>query len=206
MKRYDELSQKELMEVTDEQVALLIEIEIANNGIMPVEAPIAPTIEGAGITKTELVHEVKGLYFKNEEDALAVLRMPMLQTEYDYGTGYDYKWVSPVVDAGVKKSFFYRQEDVVRCKKALQELEAKKTDYATKKGAYDKFLKVTGEIRSNVWRVVQDARNLKQEVELARKTLEKYKGLADGDETTANNFFRNTYKEREDILQMVLGE
>jgi hypothetical protein len=65
---------------------------------------------------------------------------------------------------------------------------------------------VTGKIRNAVYSFWREALNLQQEIDEAKAVLEKYRGLSDGDEIVAVNFFKNTYKTREDIIKKVLGE
>ena len=207
MKRYTDLTHEELIVLKDEDIERLIDIEIANEGIMPVACPVVPSLESEGIVKSEIAYEVGGILLKNEEDALTVSRMEQFNTSYDYQAGgYNYQWLDPVTERTITKKNFYRQTDIVRIKELLQRNKSKREEYDKLKNEYDKFLTVTGKIRDAVYSFWREALNLQQEIDEAKAVLEKYRGLSDGDETVAINFFKNTYKTREDIIEKVLGK
>lgn len=206
MKRYTDLTHEELIVLQDESIERLIDIEIANKGIMPVGCPVVPSVEAEGIVKSEIAYEVGGILIKNEEDAFIVSRMEQFSTAYDYAAGgYNYQWLDPVTERTITKKNFYRQSDVVRIKEILQRNKSKREEYEKLKGEYDKFLEITGKIRDAVYSFWREALNLQREIDEAKAVLEKYRGLSDGDETVAINFFKNTYKTREDIIEKVLN-
>jgi len=207
MKRYTDLTHEELIVLKDEDIERLIDIEIAHDGIMPVGCPVVPSLESEGIIKSEIAYEVGGIMLKNEEDALIVSRMEQSNTAYDYQAGgYNYQWLDPITERTITKKNFYRQSDVVRIKEILQRNKSKREEYEKLKNEYDEFLTVTGKIRDAVYSFWREALNLQQEIDEAKAVLEKYRGLSDGDETVAINFFKNTYKTREDIIEKVLGK
>jgi len=206
MQRIDDLEHNELIALTEEQVQRLIDIEIAHAGIMPTEPPERPTLEKAGIIKSEIAYRVGDMYFAERTDAEAVAQMNILKADHDWNIGYDYKWLTIKIDSAISEESFYRHEDVVCVKNVLADNEAKKKDYEPKKNAYDKYLSTTSQIRSNVWAKVHTAQDLQKEIELAKKTYQKYLDLAEQDETVATNFFREAYKKREDLIEVILGK
>ncbi len=206
MKRIDDLEQKELVSLTEAQIQRLIDIEIAHAGIMPVDCPIPPSLKNAGIVKTEIAYRIGDMYFANRADAETVARMNCLKSEYDWNISYNYKWLTPTIDPVITEESFYRQEDVVRVKGILADIESKKKDYEPQKTAYDKYLKATGDIRNQVWAKVHAAQALQREIELAQRTYQKHLDLAEQDETVAQNFFREAYKDREDLIEAVIGK
>ncbi len=205
MKRYSDLTHEELIVLKDDDVERLIDIEIANEGIMPVSKPEVPTLEAEGIVASEVAFEVGGILFKNEDDAITVARMDSFTTNYNYQVGgYDYKWLDPVIDRTITRRTFYKQADIVRIKEILVKNKSKRKEYESRKKDYDEFLESTGKIRNAVYSFWREALNLQQEIDEAKAILEKYRALADSDETVAINFFKNTYKTREDIIAKVL--
>jgi hypothetical protein len=202
MIRYSDLTHEELIVLKEEDIDRYIDIEIAHEGIMPVACPEVPTVAEEGIVQSEIAYEVGGLLFKNEEDAIKVSMMAQVKSSYDYSSGgYDYMWLDPVFERSVAKKMFYKQSDVVRIKDILQKNAAKRKDYDNQKTKYDKYLKNTGQIRESVYSLYHDALRLEEEYRGAEKILAKYKDLSGGDEAIATSFFRNTYKERPDILK-----
>lgn len=206
MKQYTDLTHEELIVLTENDIERLIDIELAHDGIMPVACPTVPSLDDEGIIKSETVFDIGGLLLKNEEDAIAVSRMEQFKSEYDYNIGYEYRWLNPITERTIIKEYYYRQEDVVRIKEALQRNKIKKDGYESQKQKYDEFLKKTGQIRNRVYDIWNSARNFQREIDDANAVLVKYRDLADDDETMAVNFFKNTYKSREDIIEKVLGK
>lgn len=207
MKRYTDLTHEELIALKDEDIERLIDIEIANAGIMPVACPVVPSLEDEGIVKSEIAYEVGGILFKDEKDAITVSRMEQFNKNYDWKIGgYNYPWLDPITERSITKQNFYRQTDITRIKEILQRNESKRKEYDTHKNEYDKFLSETGKIRDAVYSFWREALNFQREIDEAIAVLEKYRGLSDGDETVAINFFKNTYKSREDIIEKVLGK
>jgi hypothetical protein len=204
MKRYTEMSHAELVAMDDEGVEKLIELEVAHEGIVPAERPTEPLIEDAGIERKDIAYKVGSMMFRNREDAEAVAKMHIVDDHYDYGIGYDWKWLK-VVKVDVTEERFYLKDDVARVKDALVDLERRKKRYESEDSAWDKYVSKTTKIRTKVWAAVNDAQDFERKLELARKTLEKHTALADGDEKIARRFFVNAYRNQYDVLEHVLG-
>ena len=206
MKRVDSLMHEELIVLTEQDIERFIDIEIAHIGIMPIACPVVPNLETEGIIASEVAYEVGSILFKNEADAIAVANMETFNSEYDYHAGgYDYKWLNPIVDRTVTKRIFYKQTDIARIKEILQRNKTKREEYETRKREYDKFLGETGKIRDSIYKTYHAALAFQREIDDAKAVLEKYRGLANGDQEVAISFFKNTYKAREDILEKVLA-
>lgn len=205
MKRYNELTHEELIALKEEGVERLIDIEMAHAGIMPVACPAFPTLEAEGIVASEIAYEVGELLLKNESDAIAVENMETYCSNYDYHIGgYDYRWLEPIVNQTITKRMFYKKTDIARIKEVLQRNKTKREEYEMHKKKYDSFLTETGKIRDSVYKTYHAALVFQGEIDDAKALLEKYRNLADGNEEVAVNFFRNTYKSREDIVERVL--
>jgi hypothetical protein len=205
MKHYTDMTDEELNALTDEQINRLIDIEIATEGIFPVDAPIVPSLENEGIVQSEVGYQVDGTVFVSEEDAKKVTLMPRMKEAYDYTIGYNYKWYEVVVGGEIAKRTAYKQNDILRIGKSIQDNERKRNEFNKAKSAYDKFMSLTGKIRDAVWSRMGAAREAIAEIEKARMMLKYYTDLADGDEAVASKFFCNTYKSRPDIIEKVTG-
>ncbi len=205
MQRIEELTQEELVALSEDEIQRFIEIKVADAGVMPTPLPVEITVESAGIIASERVYEVAGVLLRNKHDAEKVAVMEILKTAYDWNISYTYKWLEQQTENAIKEVFYYKQEDIVRVKKVLVDSKAKKDAYKTQKDEYNEFLKKTGEMRANVWGVVNEAKSLQREIDLAKKTYEKHLDLADQDKQVAGKFFRDAYKGREDLIENVLG-
>ena len=82
----------------------------------------------------------------------------------------------------------------------------KKEKYDKEDEAYESYIEKISAIRDEVWSAVAEARRHARAVKVAINTLKHYKDLADGDEKIAENFFRNAYRDRPEIIEEVLGE
>lgn len=209
MKRYSEYEPAELAALDDAGVQRLIDIELVYHEIVPVPIPEEPTLADVGIEKKDVGFRVGGNYgliFKNLEDAQAVARLPMLTEKYKYEIGYEHKWLEPVEDVSVESVPYLVKEEVLRLGVALKENKNRQAEYQRQRDAHDKYLEETSGIRNEVWEAVSKARKQMCAIESALHTFSKYKDLADGDETVAAKFFRNTYKDQPDMIQAVLGD
>jgi hypothetical protein len=204
MKRYSEMTPEELVALTDDQVRRLIDIEIAFAAIKPVEVPVEPTLEAAGITASVIGYKVGELVFLDEKDARAVAALPVLKEAYSYGISYNHRWLEPS-ECKVEKAAFYKQEDVLRIGSALKENESRRNVYDKQKSDYDEYLRKTTDISSGVWRAVKEARDKLAEIEAAKRAYQKYLGLADGDHQIARKFFQDAFKSYEELVETVLA-
>ncbi len=205
MRRYTDLEQSELAVLEEPDVEKLIELEIAEAGILPVPCPASPNLASVGISKSDIAFEVGGVVVRTEEEALRIASMEVLKEDYDYNIGYSYKWLKPHTRLEVEKVAFYRQDDVVRVSAALVDLERKKNAYEEERKVYDAFVKETGKHRNEVWGTVDEARKAVAEIKFANEVYVKHLELADGDEVVARRFFTNAYEDRTDIVEAVVG-
>jgi len=206
MKRYEQMTHEELIALTEDEIRLLVDREIAESGIMPAECPKPPDLENLNISKTEVGYEVGGLIFQNKDDAETVAGMPLLQKKYNYSWGYDYEWFDPLIDPAVSQVAVYKQSDVARVRDAVAENKRKKADYAPAKHDYDNFCGKTSAIRNRVWSCVGEAKAFQRRIDLAKKTWEKHLTLADGDEQLASRFFVDAFWDDPDIIDRVVPE
>jgi hypothetical protein len=184
----------------------LTDIEIMHAGIVPVDVPVKPDLASVGIVQDQIGYRVGGLIFVNEQDAMTAAAMDLLDEKTDYNIGWTYKWFEPCMDKRVEKVMAYSQEAVMRCAKALQENEQKRGPYEKAQRTYSEYLAKTGAIRQAIRATIVSATEKQREIKLAAETMEKYLALADGNVETARKFFRNTYKNRPDIIATVIGE
>ena len=211
MKRYIDMLHEELIALTDKQVAFLIDLEIAEEGIRPVEAPKEFKLVPPGIQTTEIAYAVKSgewtvAMFTHRGDAEAVVKMARVNKKYDYRYGEAFHWLVPIKDVGVAEQVFYTEEAVQQVAEHLQGNNRKQKEHDEAKTAYRTYLEATSTIRQNVQNAVSDALQAERERELARKTFARYLHLADNDVATAKRFLREAYKNDPDIIDGLLEE
>lgn len=206
MKRYNEYTKKELAAV--ENIQILIDLEIAYAGILPVEEPKPVSNPKEKLQKTETFYEVYGLLFTNAADAQVVAALNCFQTGYDYnGAGYDYKYAEPHYNSGtVNVVKLYKKDEVKALRSELTQLKQQKEAYDEQKTAYDKYIDSIGGIRSAVWKAHTEATHFVAELETATKQYQKYLMLADNDPVIASRFFTEAYQNYPDIIEEVLPD
>jgi hypothetical protein len=210
MKRYTEYGKGELASLTEEQVTVLIDIEIAEAGIKPVTQPKELSLSDAGITATEIFFQVSGggyrdeILVKTEEQARQIAAIPAFKKAYDYNMGDKYSWAETNTIT-VSQVSLYKQEDVRRIAPLLQENKTKREKYNKENQEYQKYCDATANCRNSVWSAVSDDKEWVKETELAKRTWEKHLKLADGDRKVAERFFRNAYQGEDELIEVVLG-
>ncbi len=200
MRRIHDLSFEELCALTDDQVRTFVEIEVAEQGIMPELPPQPVELADLGIRRTVEVFLVDGVLFPSESDAVAFAAMPHGTEEYQWNIGSEYKWYSPSAASSPRKVSLYDENDVLRVKSALVEQNTRDTAYKEARRRYGEFVRKTADVSAKVWCIVSAAREMARRYELARQTYARYLELADGDTATAQRFFANAYKDDQEIM------
>jgi hypothetical protein len=210
MKRYTDYGKGELASLTEDQIQLLVELEIAEAGIKPAPQPIKPSAADVGITASEVFFQVSGggyrdeLVVKTEAEANQIAAIPIFKKEYNFNIGDKYQWAEPGT-VKVSQISLYKQEDVRRVSGILQEIKVRDEQYNKENTAYQKYLDATGKCRNSVWTAVHNDRKYVRTVELTKQTWEKHLRLANGDKEIAERFFRNAYKDEPELIEAVLG-
>lgn len=209
MKRYTDYTKEELAVLDSGQLKVLIDLEIAHCGILPVLPPVnieAPTID---IVPTEVAFEVYGILFKNNEDATAFAAMPKYDSKYEYRrTGSNYQWLEDKseYDGGVKVAKFYTKADIEKIADKIEEANRIKNKNDALQKEFSVFVNDTSAIRSEVFDAYEEAVEFVESIKKAKAVYEKHILLADGDKTLAEKFFRDAYKDNEEVIKAVLGE
>jgi hypothetical protein len=210
MKRYTELTQEELLELSDERTQYFIDLEIAHAGIIPVDAPVAPVLTEPNIVPNIEAFEIHGLIFLNQDDAIAVSRLPALAQDYDYHIGDKYRTLKPKSQAygpeGVIARKFYDPSAVAIVRGQLIDIKKEKERYDREKTEWDKYQNKIRDIRDGVYCAISNARSEKASTDRAQEVYAKHLKLAENNEEIAKNFFREAYKNDPEMIEKILGE
>lgn len=198
MKRYTDYEPAELAKLEDDSILTLIEIEIATEGIIPVEAPQLLPVPPVDLDKTMEAVECRGILFENAEDAMVFQKMKVLHENYSNATGgYSYKFLQPEAEGhyntGIETKKFYDKQILLKVQELLTERDRIQTINNEAEDEFSSYQKSTREIRSKVWAAVHEARDEMQRIERAKEVYQKHLILADGDERIADNFFFDAY-------------
>jgi molecular chaperone DnaK (HSP70) len=206
MKKFDELTQVELAQLTEEQIGTYIEFAMMERGIVPVECPVKPTLESAGITKSEVAYRVGANLYIDRDEATKAAKFKMASTNYDYsGAGYDYKWLTTdEIEKSVVEEYYYKEDDVKRMASVLRSIREKTEAYERIYKEYKEVTKKSANIKQEITNAIWEAQDYLDRVKHAQKTFDKYKELCMGGEEAAKNFFRLNFSP--DMIREILGE
>ena len=205
MKRYSDLTNEELVKLTDEKVRRLIELEVAHEGIIPVDEPELLDVPEVAIEPTTVAFEVYGLYFQDRKDAEALARLPVVRSECNYRINSKMSYLTVDKDNAIQEKKFYRKTDVKNHEDILKEIKKSKEINERRLSSYNSYTSSISGIKSKVWDAVRNAEDWKKSIETAKGVYAKHLDLANGDEAIAKNFFRNAYSD-EEVLELVIGD
>lgn len=193
LQRFDTMSDAELVALTDEQIALYMDLACAEAGVplMPPDpGPAPPEPE----RKQDVTHWVVGGFaFRNAEDAAAVANLvnglPRLKADYARGGSYRDR-ISKSDDAvvTVEQERLYspnawddQRAQVIERQAALEQHERLVSEWVN---ASEQRAKTAGFVHDRI----ADARVRESARERYQAEMERYKTLANGDEHVAYRF------------------
>lgn len=197
MKTVNDLTEAELVEMTEAQLENLIDIECAERGIqlLPPEPqpPQEPFIPYDTIAYVVAYHE-----FQNREDAEAVAAIINGKPRARYESKYPH-YENHFVGWSVQDRVHVEEKSILSLPQQLA-TKAVREKYKTEKDAYDKlyeeYRKILGE-RAEIGHEVRErhwnALKRQHERDRHRENFAHYLKMADGDKAVAFRFFSNAY-------------
>jgi hypothetical protein len=207
MKRYYDYTDAAILEMSDEGIQRLIEIEIAYDGIMPVDQPAEIELEDLELEKTTIGFRVggfQGILFADEADAIAVSKMRLLETDYDHRLGSDYQYVTIMENPQIETKKYYPKNRLDTLRAALISNKKKREEHKELSEAWREFQDKISDCRERVMQKVNEAHDKKRRWDKAEELWNNYLELARGDYHIAKNFFLKVYGDDKSILENVL--
>lgn len=212
MKRLEDYTREELINITDEEKKLLIEIEAMCEGV---EIPEEPKyLEEVFVDRPDMeVYEVEvgDLIYTSKEEAEKVVSFlnstSRGELDYKYENGYDRKYYKPVNDLVSAKSIrAYSYEKYQQIGKLLKANKNAKEVNNKLKSEYTDAVKGYNDIVAEVQEAIDNAVYAQQTEERYKIAYARYIELANGDKEVAQKFFRNTYGNLdEDVIEAVFN-
>lgn len=212
MKRLDDYTREELINITDEERELLIEVEAMCEGVDIPEEP--KYLEEQFVDRPDMeVYEVEvgDLIYTSKEEAEKVVSFLNSTSrgglDYKYENGYDRKYYKPtdtLISAKSVRAYSYEKykqigELLKTNKKAKEINENLKSDYTNAIKGYNN-------IKAEVQQAIDNAVYAQQTEERYKTAYNRYIELANGDKEVAQKFFRNTYGSLdEDVIEAVFN-
>lgn len=193
MKKWDDLTTKEIAELSREEVQKYIEIELMVQGIENPKPPYYEDEPDSTLEKKDKYFQVGSLLFKTAEEANAVLNLNPYKEDYIYAVSYNHKFAVPLDNKDIQQVFFYRQEDIQSQKENIKLSEKVKSSNNQKKYAYDNALNAVAKIENPMLLSWEQAKDRKLFLSKIRDTFEDYKKLCNGDAGLALSFLHKVY-------------
>lgn len=224
MKYITEMTEQEVLVLTDEQLNKMFKLKLAMEGIPLVEKPAEPEYEE--IPQPDVtVHTINptGIMFLEMSDAESVCKVlsdyysKMKQSTYDFD--YNYKYLEPYRGSSYKweqkESFsisveqVYSKELTLRIKDRVEGNKLLKEDFEKKEKAYGAMLDSSMWIKDEIWGKWREVTTKYAEFDSMLLKYRSYLELADNDVSTAWKFFRKAHTvtpEGEEYIKKQLGE
>lgn len=216
MKRYDDYTPAELLELDRDEIEKLVDLECAFRGValLP-ESPEPPTEVKAGPDVT--VYNAGGKMFREEADAQKVVDLindlPYLETYYLSG-GYSYSGPQGVKQSekehdmeAVRESRYWTPAHYDKHRAALAEYKEAKARYDTDRKDYERILGERSGVAEEIAAIRQKAQDERDTIADIEREFKRYVQIAAGDRDQALKFYLHARDDAdtEDYVQEILG-
>jgi len=131
--------------------------------------------------------------------------MPFMQTKYDYGIGYEFRWLEPCQEKTVQAVMYYSKGDVLSRAAELKRQTKVNKEIEVALKAWETYYTACAEVQSEVDNAVWEARRQASRVEDAKAKFAEFLGISNGDRDIAATFFRKQFNGNSDLIESVLG-
>ena len=202
LKPFEELTDQELVELTDDMVEVYVAKACMEQGILRPPKP-EPPLYADVLEPDVMVYGVHAGYrtlfhCSTHEDAVrAISDLHLVSVENDYTAHVEYAQALDVTDWEVKSKRVYSRARYEQLKGVLEANGKKKAVYEEKHEAWHVGEKQAEEIRERLYDVINAAVARFEEDRQIMKTFAKYTELSNGDKRVALRFLLHVYSEVE---------
>lgn len=209
MKRLDDMTSRELVNLTEEQVKDLIDIECAFAGarLLPPE----PVYKQPAIIEPDaILYIVGGIKFKRQDQAMEIVEaleaMDLAQTGYAYEAGYNNEYIKdePANPPQIESKKVFTRTAFEKHKSQLTANKVEDTAYENQVKLYREIKDERRDVEDRVLKRIRDAREEVEEQQRIVTQFDRYLTLADGARPMAIRFLADAlkvdYAEAEEIL------
>lgn len=208
MKNFDDLTNQELVNLTDEQVNYYIDVGCAEEGIKLLPPGGPPIKPDKGTTADDLeLWEVAGHHFREREDADRVASAiagarSRVSLEYISGPSYRKRAV-PATDSvsGVNLVRVLSQERASELSALIDEQERSLANYNKLSSEYDTTVRARRNIVNHIREKIEKAAQKIRRKEQLQSLFERYIELANGDKFMAARFLRKAEPDVDEYLE-----
>lgn len=211
MKPFEELTDAEILALTEEQITYYIDRECAESGIalLPPEPPTPPSGEHTADDLTTF--EVEGLYFTDRADALRV--MDLLNSIKTRGTRdyvrnlYSRHRFTPARQP-VDLTEFRMLSDARAAKlgDAISEFERQREQHQKDRREYDRIERERGEVSDRIRKRRREARTAEDRKAEIGRLFDRYVDIAEGNRAIAAKFLAKAHSDARDMRPDLFAE
>lgn len=204
VKRFEDLTDEEILALTEDEIRLHIDYECAVAG-----APLLPPEPGPAPEKPKAepdveVFTVGDINFKTIEEANEVARLAngldRYALAYVSGPGYEKKVTPDRDDVTIETSRHYSPERYEEVRDDLDAYQEAKREHFWRQTAYRDAERERQQVRDWIRERVSDVRQTEAERQDMRARFERYLDIADGDRATARRFLSEAHPEARELL------
>ena len=217
MQLLENMSDEEILSLSDEQVKKKIKLKQAYEGVPIREKPEKPDYEEIPDPNTSIyeVDDVKAFFTDKAaaEEIAEALRTNVefrCTTDYASKVGSDYKFIKkepPSYDnweeIAINEKRVYSREVYESIQNKLEKNKQLRKEYNRKMNDYRDYREQVEEIEEKVWAKVRSVREDFEEKNNYLKKFNEYVDLADGNEDDAWKFFNKAYDVSEDVVEFI---
>lgn len=193
MKWIDELSEQEILALTDEDVFAMVRYQCAVQGIRIVEAPEEP--KRVNMEPALKFYEVERYLFENQADAEEAVRV--ISKSWQAGWGEFKTPRERTRDLDINVTMLYSQKQLDQHKDEMESYQRSKSVYDNLKEEYDEAEGKRRELLDQVWEKVNEVQERFGKLNRLRDQFAEYVKVAKGDRNLAWQFFVKAYGEQD---------
>lgn len=206
MKQITELTEKEILALTESELQTMVKLQMAEKGVKILSIPLEPKYEEVP-KPTEELHTVSGFTysFKDVADAnklssaIRDVAQNCLNYDYNYKIGSDFKFIKSLENyskdhlGSITPVKCYSKEVYNEVVEIGQRNQALKEEYSALLDEYNKAHSESQEIKDEIYGRYYDVQKKYYDMGIIKARYEEYLSLADGDVTMAMKFLKKAY-------------
>jgi len=217
MKQITELTEKEILALTDDQLLNMVKYKMAEDGIKILEKPEQPTYQPLPV-KDDIAFSIGGLNFYTKDEKVAKELSALMMKSGDkflnssYTTDYNNKFLKEMDEYSIK-SFgkieevdFYTRDRIGVINEIVARNKKLKEDYEAKLAEYNAANDEADYIRIDIYDRFREVRDKFAKMDELKHMYGVYLSLADGNATIAMNFLKKAYNVSEEAEYYVVGK
>ncbi len=213
MRRYFDLTTREILALTDEQINDLIDLECAIEGkpLLPEYPPLPPQLKFEPDQTWYTIKELSSsILFHCPEAAVsvidAILKSGAASKKYLPGSDYSAFRLNDIGQLSIEPMKVYSEERWSEQPEAHNAYLKAKEQYQSAKAAYDSAVKSRAEIAEEVTSHINRILNIEKRKNEIRQIYNRYLALSDNNRNIAMNFLENVEEVPKDLKAELLEE